>query len=124
MTDGVKDAAALVGLGFLAAGLPGKELPAKFARLFRGADVTLVANRDVSGEDGAQKSAAQLHGVAASVRIATLPGEIKPAGGDDVRDVLAKPDGERFVRQAIEPGCPIWVLNRQLGHAAERQVLQ
>lgn len=100
--EGVKDAAALHGLGYHAVGLPTSAMNAKFARLFQGVDVVLVPDLDTAGQKGAAKTAARLRGIAASVKIARLPGEMRESGGLDVRDVLALPDGEALVRQAID----------------------
>ncbi|NQV26502.1 MAG: hypothetical protein HQ518_19270, partial [Rhodopirellula sp.] len=97
----------LLGLGFNVAGLPTSELNAKYARLFAGCTVVIVPDLDVPGRDGAQKSAGRLAGVAASVRVARLPGELKSSHGDDVRDVLAR-DGEDVVRMAIE-SATVWL---------------
>ncbi len=102
IVEGVKDAAALLGLGFSAVGLPTKEMHVRFARLFAGCHVVIVPDRDTDGESGAQKTAARLSGIAASVKVATLPGELKGKKGADVRDILAKPGGERLLRQTIE----------------------
>ena len=102
VVEGVKDSAALVGMGYWACGLPMCEMAERFVRLFRGIDVILCPDLDKAGQDGCQRSAARLHGEAASVRIATLPGEVIPTGGDDVRDVLAREGGETLVRLAIE----------------------
>lgn len=101
ITEGVKDAAALHGLGFLAIGLPGSELAAKFARVFSGCHVIIVPDRDTPGEEAARYSAARLASIAASVRIATLPSELKESHGDGVREILAKKNGEQLLRQAI-----------------------
>jgi len=101
LVEGVKDASALVGLGYLAAGLPRNEMAAKFARLFTGCDVIVVPDLDTPGVDGAQRTAGRLAGVAASVKIARLPGEIVQTGGNDVRDVIAK-QGPDAVRAAID----------------------
>lgn len=106
IVEGGKDAAALLNLGFNAAGLPTKEMSVKYARLFRAVHVVIIPDRDGSGEEGAQKTAARLFGVAASVHIATLPAEFKETDGDDVRDVLAKQDGEQLLRQAIADAVP------------------
>jgi hypothetical protein len=102
VVEGVKDAAALDGLGLLAVGLPTCKLSAKFARMLAGVNVVLVPDRDQAGTDGAEMTAARLHRVAASVRIAALPVEFRASDGADVRDVLAMADGERLVRAAIE----------------------
>lgn len=101
LVEGVKDAAALVGLGFNAAGMPGCKLTSKYARLFAGVDVVVVPDLDLSGVRGADYTAGNLSSIAASVAVARLPGIIKDKHGDDVRDVLRKPDGETLVRDAI-----------------------
>jgi len=101
LVEGPKDAAALHGMGLLAAGLNTCRLAPKFARLFTNVDVILVPDRDMAGEQGAEVSARVLHGIASSVRIAVLPAEFKNSGGDDVRDVLRRPDGRQLVEQAI-----------------------
>lgn len=106
LVEGVKDAAALIGLGFDAAGMPRCDLADKFARLFRGVHVVMVPDLDMPGQHGAKQTAARLVGIAASVRIARLPGEVRQSKGDDVRDVLRRPDGERLVREAIDAAEP------------------
>lgn len=106
LVEGPKDAAALHGLGYLACGLNTCRLAAKFARLFPGANVVLVSDRDQAGVEGAEHSAKVLRGVAASVRIATLPAEFAESNGADVRDVLRQKDGEALVRRAIDDAKP------------------
>lgn len=106
LVKGPKDAAALHGLGFLACGLNMCRLAAKFARLFAGANVVLVPDRDKAGVEGAEHSANVLRGVAASVRIAVLPAEFADSNGADVRDVLGQKEGEVLVRQAIDDAKP------------------
>jgi hypothetical protein len=105
LVEGVKDAAALVALGFDAAGLPSCFMPARFAKLFVGCDVVLVPDLDVAGRDGSQQTGGNLSGVAASVRVARLPGEIVEKGGADVRDVIAR-HGAEAVQQAIADAEP------------------
>ena len=100
--EGVKDAAALVGLGYNAFGYCGNKLGTKYARLFEGVDVVVVPDLDTSGMLGADHTAGVLAGIASSVAIARLPGVVKDKHGDDVRDVLRKPDGEKNVRDAIK----------------------
>ncbi len=102
IVEGVKDSAALHSLGFKAVGLPTCKMAAKFARVFAGCHVIIVPDRDAIGEDSARKTAARLKGVAASVRIAALPGELKAKDGDGVREVLAMKGGEAMLRQAID----------------------
>jgi hypothetical protein len=106
IVEGPKDACALNDLGLLACGLNTCRLAAKFARLFRGVHIILIPDRDQAGEDGAQHSARVLRKIAASVRLATLPAEFKESDGDDVRDVLRRPDGKQQVLQAIEDAKP------------------
>lgn len=106
LVEGPKDAAALHGLGLLACGLNTCRLAAKFARLFAGAAVVLVPDRDKAGVEGAEHSAKVLRGVAASVRIAALPAEFAESNGADVRDVLRQKDGEALVRQALNDAKP------------------
>ncbi|MFN3192687.1 MAG: phage/plasmid primase, P4 family [Aureliella sp.] len=101
LVEGVKDAAALLGLGYLAAGLPSSSMPAKFARLFNGVDIVVVHDLDDAGHDGAKQTSQRLRGIASSITIARLPGELKPKSGDDVRDVINRHGGDA-VRQAVD----------------------
>lgn len=101
LVEGPKDPAALHGLGLLACGLNTCRLAAKFARLFVGVEIVLVPDRDRPSEEGSQFSARVLRGMAKSVRIAVLPAEFKESKGEDVRDVLRRPDGRQLVLQAI-----------------------
>lgn len=105
LVEGCKDAAALIGLGFNAGGLPRSEMDAKYARLFTGCDVIIVPDLDSAGMTGSQRTGGRLEGIAAAVRIARLPGEIVQKGGLDVRDVLAK-HGEKAIRTSIEAASP------------------
>ncbi len=106
LVEGPKDAAALHGLGLLACGLNTSHVAAKFARLFRGVEIVLIPDRDRAGENGSRRSAGVLRGVARSVRIAVLSGEFKESDGEDVRDVLRRPDGREQVLQAISDAQP------------------
>lgn len=101
ITEGPKDAAALHGLGFLVVAMLGTNVAAKFARVFARCHVIVVPDRDAPGEKGAKLTASRLSGVAASVKIVTLPGELKESGGDGVREVRDRKDGETILRQAI-----------------------
>ncbi len=102
LVEGPKDACALHGLELLACGLNTCRMAAKFARLFAGVDIVVIPDRDRAGEQGAEHSARVLRGVASSVRIAVLPVEFKESDGEDVRDVLRRPDGRELVAQAID----------------------
>ena len=99
--EGVKDAAVLVGLGFNAVGLPTSKMNKKYAALFTGCDIVLVPDLDSAGIEGAQQSGGRLIGIAASVKVARLPGEVVQSKGPDVRDTLKSADGESLVRNAI-----------------------
>lgn len=101
VVEGVKDAAALHGLGFNACGLNRNELATQFVRLFIGVHIIIVPDRDLPGIDGAEKSARRLFRHAASVHIAHLPGEVADSHGDDIRDVLQRQNGAATVRDAI-----------------------
>lgn len=98
LTEGVKDAAALHDMGYPAIGIPGKILPAKFAKLFRGS-VTIVPDNDNGGIDGAWKTASRLKH-AKSIRFAQLPGEVAESEGDGVREVRSS-QGDEAIREAI-----------------------
>jgi len=106
LCEGPKDAAAYHGLGYLACGLPTDQMAAKYARLFAGTNVIVMPDRTVDAEQKAVQTAGRLHGIAATIRIGTLPLNISGANGDDVRDVLAQQDGEQLVRQAIADAQP------------------
>lgn len=100
--EGPKDAAALHSLGFKAAGMPTCKLSKKLARAFAGCSVIIVPDLDKTGIESAQITAGRLYGIAKSVRIARLPGEVVAKDGDGVREILAQSDGESLVRQALE----------------------
>jgi hypothetical protein len=106
LVEGPKDAAALHALGYWACGLNTSRLALKFAHLFAGVNAVPVPDRDRAGIEGAGHSAKVLHGVASSVRVATLPAEFTESIGADVRDVLRQKGGEALVRQAIEDAKP------------------
>jgi len=107
VVEGVKDAAALSDLGYLAIGLPGNRLNEKFAGRFRGMHVVIVPDADKAGENGAVETAKVLYGVAASVKVAKLPAETKDTKGADVRDVLAMPAGREKLVVALEAARPV-----------------
>jgi putative DNA primase/helicase len=102
MVEGVKDAAALHARGHLAAGLPTNEMNVKFAELFRGVNVIIVPDLDAESQSKAHKTAKRLKGIALSVRIARLPGEVTAKSGADLRDVLKMDGGETLLQKAIE----------------------
>jgi hypothetical protein len=101
LVEGCKDAAALIGLGFDAAGLPTSFMADTYAGLFKGVNIVFVPDLDRAGQDGAQRSGGNLKNIAASIRVARLPGEVVEKSGDDVRDILRRDNGDRLVREAI-----------------------
>ena len=101
IVEGAKDAGALVGLGYLAAGLPSNHMHPKFAPLFAGCDIIVIPDVDQAGSDGAGKTIENLRPAAKSVRVAALP-----VLQGDVRDALATA-GEGKVREAIEAAKPV-----------------
>lgn len=105
VTEGPKDAAALHGLGYLAAGITGCRLPKGTETLFTGCDVVLVPDLDRPAMRSTVDNGKAIEPVAASVRVARLPGEVKAKGGDDVRDVI-KRDGPEAVKTSIADADP------------------
>ena len=106
----MKSAAAYYMLGFSAAGTPGMALQLKdeYIPMFADVHVIQMPDSDRKSRGNAVKNYKKLQGVAASVRIGTLPQEITETGGADVRDVL-KSFGDRgpdSVRKAIEEARP------------------
>ncbi len=101
LVEGVKDAAAVLGLDYLACGLNTCHMAAKYGQLFQGCDIIVVPDLDEAGVAGAQQTAGRLVGVATSVRVARLPGEMLATGGPDLRDVIAR-EGADAVRAAID----------------------
>jgi hypothetical protein len=100
LVEGVKDAAALSDLNYLACGLNTCRLNPKFAELFRDVSITAVPDADVPGRVGSTESAANLAGISTGVKIATLPCPVTPTGGSDVRDVL-RDQGQEPLDNAI-----------------------
>ena len=100
IVEGPKDAAALHGLGYLAAGMTGSRLSRRTEKLFTGCDVVLVPDLDRPAMRSTVDNGAALESVASSVRVARLPGDVKAKGGDDIRDVI-KRDGIEAVKRSI-----------------------
>jgi len=106
LVEGVKDASALIGLGYEhVCGLPTNSMNAGYAALFRGCDVCIVPDLDIAGQHGAQQTGGRLIGIATSVRIARLTGDVVDKSGQDVRDVLRQ-RGADAVRSAIDGASP------------------
>lgn len=103
LVEGVKDAAALASMGYLACGMPGCELGDSFAPLFAGCFVTVVPDKDRAGLAGATRTASRLIDFTAETpKIAKLPGESRRKKGDDIRDLLKRQGGEAKARKAID----------------------
>ena len=106
VVEGVKDACAWHSLGFNTLGTPTNYLDAKYVRLLSDVHVVVAPDRDKAGDDGAMKTGANLHGVSATTKIATLPAPYKERRGDDARDILKNRDGEQLLRRAISTAAP------------------
>lgn len=90
-----------MGLGYLAAGLPGNRMNEKFAPLFQDVDTTILTDGDKAGKEGGGVTDKNLRGVARSVKVGAFP------DGMDARDVITKdgPEGiERAIQNARESG--------------------
>lgn len=108
LVEGVKDAAALIGLGYPnVCGLPTNSMGVAYAELFRGCEIVVVPDNDKAGHYGANKTGGVLIGIAQSVKVARLPGEVVDSKGEDVRDVLRQ-RGPEAVRAAIDSACD-WI---------------
>ena len=73
--EGEKDVLIVEKAGFAATCNPGGagKWQDSFSEILRGADVTIIADKDVAGRDHARLVARKLHGVAKSVRVIELP---------------------------------------------------
>lgn len=123
LVEGPKDAAALDSLDLISVGLPTRVMNEKYARLFRGCKVIVIPDRDRDGEAGAEKTAARLAGIASSVKIAKLPGELKAKGGDGVREILARANGEATLRQALADAVE-WAPPQETGTAVSNHTVE
>ncbi len=106
VVEGFKDAAKLLELGFNAVGLPTNQMNVAFAEAFRDCHVVIVPDLDDAGFNGANRTASRLIGIARTVRVARLPGELKTKGGDDVRDIAERGGGRDLIRNAVEEAKP------------------
>ena len=108
LVEGPKDASVLYSeFDLLTAGTNGTSISAKYVRIFAGVDVLLVPDRDAPAAAGAIKTAALLHGVAASIKRVVLPLPFKDTGGGDVRDVLKLKGGRQLMEKAIADAQPV-----------------
>jgi len=95
IVEGVKDAAAMHGLGYSACGLPGKTCKAEWVPMFRGLKVLICLDNDQAGREATPKLRRSLEKEAASVGVVELP-----AAGD-VRDAITAA-GPEAVKAAVE----------------------
>lgn len=107
IVEGPKDVCALHGLGFNAAGTLMCRLREGYESLFSGCTVIMVPDLDRPSLRGAKNTGIALEKYSEEnpdssieVSLAILPGEIKPRGGNDVRDVIAS-QGSDAVLTAI-----------------------
>ncbi len=112
ITEGVKDAAALLDQGYATIGICGRQINANLAGLFADLNVVIVPDLDKDGQSGAETTASYLFGVAASVCIARLSGKMKKKGGDGVREILARPDGEKLLKESLQQ-ARLWEPNSE-----------
>lgn len=105
IVEGVKDAAALHGLEYWAAGLCTSHLAAKLAPAFKGVHVILVPDRDVAAAKGILKTTQALEGIAASVTVAVLPFPVENKDGKDCRDMITE-HGAEALCELIENAGP------------------
>lgn len=121
VVEGPKDAAALHGLGFLAAGLPTANFAEKFVPLFAKVQVVLVPDRDTAGEDCATVAGGRLKDHAASIAVVTLPVPFSASKGQDVRDVLRLDGGRGKLIEALDAAVP-WSADRLAALERKKQI--
>lgn len=108
IVEGEKDVDRLACLGIVATCNAGgaNKWPTELSPCFAGLDVYILPDNDDAGRSHAEKVAASLHGIAASVRIVSLPGLAK---GGDISDWLdAGGDVDQLVGlcEAAPPWAP------------------
>jgi len=106
IVEGEKDVDRLMNLGFVATCNAGgaNKWPAELNPHFQDLTVCILPDNDEAGRSHAEKVAANLQSIAASVRIVTLPGLAK---GGDVSDWLdAGGDAQQLV--ALCQAAPLW----------------
>ncbi|MCO8123073.1 hypothetical protein NHH03_15100 [Stieleria sp. TO1_6] len=107
IVEGVKDAAAMHGAGFLnTAGLSTRcfagPFKSKLPLMFKGCHVILVPDRDNAAAGSVSKNRQDLLDAgASSVKVAVLPFDIVESKGPDTRDCIAK-HGKEKLREVIE----------------------
>jgi hypothetical protein len=102
IVEGVKDAAALHGLGYFAVGSPGTVFHSEWGRAFRGCRVVLIPDRDKASYPFFDRVARLLAGVAEIVARADLPFEMQETGGKDTRDLLSLHGGADELSDIID----------------------
>ena len=108
ITEGEKDADNVAALGLCATSSDGGTWKPDLVEPLRGRDVVVVPDHDKAGAHRAWEVANALQGVAASIRMVTLPGLTAEKGNNDVTDWLAKhPDNKgQFVDLCLR--SPEW----------------
>jgi hypothetical protein len=106
VVEGEKDVDRLASLGFVATCNAGgaNKWPEELNGQFQGLTVYILPDNDDAGRSHAEKVAANLRGVAASIRIVTLPGLGK--GGDVSEWLAAGGDPQQLV--ALCQAAPLW----------------
>jgi hypothetical protein len=103
--EGEKDVLAMVENGFSATCNPGGagKWQDSFSETLRGADVTIIADKDAPGRKHARLVAGKLHGIAKSVRVIELPGD----GVKDAADFLAAGGDAAQIGELVD-ATPQW----------------
>jgi 5S rRNA maturation endonuclease (ribonuclease M5) len=107
--EGEKDALRLVDLGLCTTTLSGgTKWTAEIAEYFRGREVIVVPDHDAAGARKAWEAASALHGIAASVRVATLPGLTGKPKDKDVSDWLDADPARAETLVDVCIAAPVW----------------
>jgi RecA-family ATPase len=110
LCEGEKDALRLVDLDLVATTISGgTSWTPEIAEPLRGRDVVIVPDHDAAGTKKAWQAASALHGVAASVRVVTLPGLSGKRGDKDVSDWLNADAARAGSLADICVAAPLWV---------------
>jgi hypothetical protein len=110
LTEGEKDTERLRMLSLCATTLSGgSKWTAEIIEYFRGRDVVVVPDHDAAGREKAKQAASALRGVAASIRVVTLPGLSGEVGSKDVSNWLDSDPAhtDEFVKLCL--ATPEWI---------------
>ena len=109
ITEGEKDGLRLVDLNLCATCISGgTKWTADVIEPLRGRDVIILPDADATGARKAWEAATALHGIAASVRMVTLPGLSGQPGDKDVSDWLDADPSRADTLVDICLAAPVW----------------